>query len=162
MQLPDESITYEYQGALLPPIEDWNAQAELRARHFLPPNQLKELIPRLMQVRSQVAAEREMQQIPPELQPLNAEFIDLPQQTLDEQRRKAETSLLGRITALATRMREQVDRVVILGIGGSYLGARALFEALRSCYHNELPPETRLGVPRIYFEGNNLDNDALQ
>src|SRR5205085_2015269 len=40
--------------------------------------------------------------------------------------------------------------------------ARALFEALRSAYHNELPPETRLGVPRIYFEGNNADNDSLQ
>ena len=55
-----------------------------------------------------------------------------------------------------------MDRVVILGIGGSYLGARALFEALRSTYHNELPPNARLGVPRIYFEGNNVDNDALQ
>src|SRR5438552_16564961 len=54
------------------------------------------------------------------------------------------------------------DRVVFLGIGGSYLGARALFEALRSSYHNELPAESRLGVPRIYFEGNNVDNDALQ
>src|SRR5438552_2315044 len=54
------------------------------------------------------------------------------------------------------------DRVVFLGIGGSYLGARALFDALRSTYHNELPAETRLGVPRIYFEGNNVDNDSLQ
>jgi glucose-6-phosphate isomerase len=51
---------------------------------------------------------------------------------------------------------------VILGIGGSYLGARALFEALRSSYHNDLPPETRLVVPRVYFEGNNFDNDAAQ
>src|SRR5438552_7737435 len=54
------------------------------------------------------------------------------------------------------------DRVVFLGIGGSYLGARALFDALRSAYHNELPAENRLGVPRVYFEGNNVDNDALQ
>ncbi len=42
------------------------------------------------------------------------------------------------------------------------MGARALFEALRSAYHNELPPEKRLGTPRLYFEGNNADNDALQ
>jgi glucose-6-phosphate isomerase len=54
-----------------------------------------------------------------------------------------------------------VDRVVVLGIGGSYLGARALFEALCNSYHNEMTPESRLGVPRIYFEGNNVDNDAL-
>src|SRR5947209_7201674 len=39
---------------------------------------------------------------------------------------------------------------------------RARFDALRSSYHNELPAETRLGVPRVYFDGNNLDNDALQ
>ena len=59
-------------------------------------------------------------------------------------------------------MREAADRVVVLGVGGCYLAARLLFEALRSTYHNELPPETRMGIPRIYFEGNNFDNDALQ
>src|SRR5205823_13632720 len=53
-------------------------------------------------------------------------------------------------------------RVAPLGVGGSSLGARAMFEALRSAYHNELPPDTRLGTPRIYFEGDNFDNDALQ
>src|SRR4029077_4467929 len=42
------------------------------------------------------------------------------------------------------------------------LGARALFEALKSAHHNELPPETRLGVPRVYFAGDNMANDALQ
>jgi glucose-6-phosphate isomerase len=52
--------------------------------------------------------------------------------------------------------------VVILGIGGSYMGASALFEALRHSHHNQLPPDKRLGVPRIYFEGNNVDNDSMQ
>src|SRR5205823_1514240 len=66
------------------------------------------------------------------------------------------------VLSLATRLKSQVDRVAMLAIGGSYLGARALFEALRSQYHNELSPEARLGVPRIYFEGNNFDNDALE
>jgi glucose-6-phosphate isomerase len=69
--------------------------------------------------------------------------------------------MLGRILSLSARLRSQVDRLVILGIGGSYLGARALFEALRSGYHNELKSEARMGTPRIYFEGNNVDNDAL-
>src|SRR5207302_537730 len=45
---------------------------------------------------------------------------------------------------------------------GSSLGARVLFEALRPLYHNELPDDARLGIPRIYFAGDNLDNDALQ
>jgi glucose-6-phosphate isomerase len=162
MQLPDEAITYQYQSLLVPAAEEWTPAAELRGRNYLPPASLKDLTPRLLQVRSQVATERELQQVPLELQPLDAGFIDLPQKTLDEHRRKNEASVLGRVLDIAQRLRDQVDRVVILGIGGSYLGSRAVFEALRSSYHNELPPETRLGVPRVYFAGNNVDNDALQ
>jgi glucose-6-phosphate isomerase len=162
MQLPDEAITFNYQGLLVPAGEDWTAAAELRARHFLAPARLKDLAARLVQCRSQVAAAREARNVPPEMQPVEAGFIDLPQNLLDHYRRKGEASDLGRIAALATRLRERADRVVLLGGGGGYLGARALFEALRSSYHNELPAETRLGVPRIYFEGDGLDNDALQ
>jgi glucose-6-phosphate isomerase len=162
MQLPDEAITYNYQAALAPPLEEWGPAAELRARHFIPAARLKELATKLQQVRSQVAAERDLAQPPPELVPLDTGFIDFPQKTLDEHRRKGESSALGRVLNLANRLKEQCDRVVVLGIGGSYIGARALFDAMRSSYHNELPTETRLGVPRIYFEGNNLDNDSLQ
>src|SRR5262245_45453277 len=162
MQLPDEAIAYHYQSLLALPAEEWTPTAELRARHFLSPARLRELTPRLMQVRGQVAGERELGQVPPELQPLDVGFIDLPQKTLDQHRRQGDASVLGRVLTTAARLQTEADRVVILGIGGSYLGARALFEALRSAYHNELPPETRLGVPRIYFEGNNVDNDALQ
>jgi glucose-6-phosphate isomerase len=162
MELPDEAIAYNYQSLLVPAGEEWTAAAELRARHFLPPGRLKDLVPRLMQCRSQVAADREMRNVPAELLPLEAGFIDLPQLLLDQYRRKGDASELGRALALANRLKEQADRVVVLGVGGSYLGARALFEALRSAYHNELPPETRLGVPRLYFEGNGADNDAFQ
>jgi glucose-6-phosphate isomerase len=161
MELPDEAIAYHYQQ-LLVPAEEWTAAGEVRARHFVAPGRLKDLMPRLLQCRSQVAAEREMRNPPPEMLPLEAGFIDLPQASLDQYRRKGEASDLGRIQALGARFREETDRVVLLGAGGPYLGARALFEALKSAYHNELPPETRLGVPRIYFEGYNADNDALQ
>jgi glucose-6-phosphate isomerase len=162
MQLPDEAVSYDYQGLLLPPHEEWTPAAEARARHFLSPARLKEIQPRLTQVRGQVAAEREMQQVPPELQPLDAGFIDLPQKTLDAYRRRGEVSDLGLVLGHAARLREQTDRVVVLGIGGSSLGARALFEGLCNTYHNELPTDRRLGTPRVYFEGNNVDNDALQ
>jgi glucose-6-phosphate isomerase len=161
MQLPDESISYHYQSLLVSASEEWTPAAELRARHYLEPARLRALLPRLLQVRSQVAAERELRQAPPELQPLDAGFIDLPQATLDNFRRRGDASDLGRVIAQAARLRSQVDRVVILGTGGSSLGPRALFEALRNTYHNELRPEARRGVPRIYFAGNNLDNDAL-
>jgi glucose-6-phosphate isomerase len=162
MQLPDEAISYQYQSLLVPTLEDWTTAAELRTQHYLSSAALRDLTPRLLQVRSQVATERELRQVPPELQPLEAAFIDLPQKHLDQFRRQGDTSVLGRVLAAATRLREQTDRVVALGVGGSYLGARALFEALRSAYHNELPAEARMGVPRLYFEGNNFDNDALQ
>jgi glucose-6-phosphate isomerase len=162
MELPDEAIAYNYQSLLVPGGEEWSAAAELRSQHFLNPGRLKDLVPRLIQCRSQVAAEREIRNTAPEMQPLDAGFIDLPQATLDNHRRKGESSDLGRVLNLADRLRQQVDRIVFLGLGGATLGPRALFEALCSRYHNELPPETRLGVPRIYFEGDSADNDALQ
>lgn len=162
MQLPDESIAYQYQSLLVPTVEDWTPTVELQTRHFLPAARLKEVTPRLLQVRSQVATERELQQVPPELQPLDAGFIDLPQKTLDDHRRKAEASLLGQILTEGKRLRDTVDRLVVLGAGGLSLGGRALFHALRSSYHNELSPETRMGVPRLYFAGDHFDNDALQ
>jgi glucose-6-phosphate isomerase len=162
MQLPDEALAYHYHSLLIPTLQEWNPVAELRTRHFLAPSQLRDLQPRLMQVRSQVAADRDLRQVPAEQQPMDAGFIDLPQQYFAQEQRQKETSLLTRIHNRATRLREQADRVVVLGIGGSYLGARTLFEALKSAHHNELPPEARLGVPRIYFAGNNVDNDALQ
>jgi glucose-6-phosphate isomerase len=162
MQLPDEAVSYDYQGLLALPYEEWTPAAEVRARHFLSPARLKELQPRLLQVRGQVAAEREMPRVPPELQPLDSGFLDLPQKSLDAYRRKGEASELGLVLRHAGRLRDQADRVVVLGSGGSSLGARDLCEALGTGHHNELPPEKRLGAPRLYFEGDNLDNDALQ
>lgn len=161
MELPDESLLYQYDGLLAGATDGWTPAAELRARNFLAPARLKALQPQLLQVRSQVAAERDLQQVPAELQPLDAGFIDLPQKTLDDYRRQNELSGLGRVLRLASRLREQTDLVIVLGIGGSYLGARALFDALTHRYHNELPHKARLGKPRIYFEGNSLDNDSL-
>jgi glucose-6-phosphate isomerase len=162
MQLPDESVTYNYQALLAQAAEEWTPVAELRAQHFLPAAELREFAPRVTQVRSQVAAERELRQPPPELTPLDAGFIDLPQRTLDQYRRQGDASPLGKVLLQAKHLQDDADRVVVLGIGGSYLGARALFEALKSAYHNELPPEARLGAPRVYFAGENVDNDALQ
>jgi glucose-6-phosphate isomerase len=162
MQLPDEAISYNFQSLLVPPSEEWTPLTEFRAQHYVSPARLKALAAQLTQVRSQVAIERELQQVPPELQPLDSGFIDLPQRALDNHRRRGEASELGRVLALANRLREQTDRVVILSIGGPYRAAYALFNALCHTFHNELPPKSRLGVPRIYFEGTDLDTDALQ
>src|SRR5947209_768805 len=129
MQLPDETIEYNFQVVLSSRADVWTPLAELQAQNFLTPTRVRGLLPLLQQVRSQVAAERELQTPPPDLKPLDTGFIDLPQKYLDAHRRKGEASELGRILGLAQRLREQADRVVILGSGGSYLGAKALFDA---------------------------------
>ena len=101
-------------------------------------------------------------QIPPEKQPLDAAFFELPEKILDAYAEDRKTSELGRILATSARIREVADRVVVLGIGGSYMGARALMEACCHPYHNELSRGDRGLRPRMYFEGNNVDNDASQ
>src|SRR5262249_28516893 len=162
MQLPDESIAYNYQNLLVQEVAEWTPAAELRKQHFLSLEALHEMTPRVLQVRSQIATERELKEIPPTMQPLQAGFINLPQSLLDQHKRKGDASTLGRVLKLAGRMRDEVDHFVVLGIGGSYMGARALFEAIRSSHHNDLPTKERSGTPRCYFEGNNADNDSLQ
>jgi glucose-6-phosphate isomerase len=162
MELPDEAISFNYQGLLAPPSEEWTAAAELRARNFVSTARFKEVQQRLLQCRGQVAADRELRNPSPEYLPLDAGFINLPQELLDGFRRKQDQSELGKCIALANRLREESDRVVFLGAGASHLGGKAIFEALRTTYHNELPPDSRLGVPRVYFEGHSADNDTLQ
>ena len=162
MQLPDENIQYQYQRLLYRPQEAWTPLAELQSKHFLSQQKLDDVKQVVTALRGKVAAERELQNVPAKDQPLQPGFIDLPQKMLDQFRRKQDASELGKIIRIANRLKENVDRCVILGIGGSYLGARALFDALCHTFHNEMPAKLRMGKPRIYFEGNNVDNDALQ
>ncbi len=94
--------------------------------------------------------------IPAEKQPLDAGFIPWPQELLSG----GSDQLLTRIEESAARLQSTIDKLLVLGIGGSYMGLRALFEALRDPYHNELDRNDRAGVPRLYFDGNNLDSDS--
>ncbi len=100
--------------------------------------------------------------VPAEKQPLDAGFIELPRRMLSAYHTDRVDSELGRILGAAKRLRDVVDRVVVLGIGGSYMGAWALMNACCQPYFNELSRGDRGGRPRMYFEGNNLDNDSLQ
>src|SRR4051794_31632790 len=100
VELPDETVGYSYQG-LLVPTEAWTAAAELRAQQFLPAARLKELAPRLMTCRSQVAAERIAAPPARDQQPIEAGFIALPQAHLDSYRRKGDASELGKCLTLA-------------------------------------------------------------
>jgi glucose-6-phosphate isomerase len=64
----------------------------------------------------------------------------------------------ARIKAAAQRVKENSQVFVVIGIGGSYLGARAAIEFLKSDKYNALPKNT----PDIYFAGNSISSTALQ
>lgn len=63
----------------------------------------------------------------------------------------------SRIEKAAEKVKKNSDVLVVIGIGGSYLGARAVIEALRSPFYNNLKKDT----PDIYFVGNNLNPTYL-
>ncbi|GAB5443883.1 MAG: glucose-6-phosphate isomerase [Fuerstiella sp.] len=97
--------------------------------------------------------------VPEKKQPLDAGFIQWPEELLRDLEQNGSNSLVARVEACAERIRKAADSVVVLGIGGSYMGMRAMFEALGHPWHNELSRQQRDGVPRLYFEGWNLDSD---
>lgn len=63
----------------------------------------------------------------------------------------------ARIKAAAARIKEKCDVLIVIGIGGSYLGARAAVELLKSPFYNNLKKDT----PDIYFVGNNISSAYL-
>lgn len=60
-----------------------------------------------------------------------------------------------RIESAAERIKKQCDAFVVIGIGGSYLGARAAIETLNHSFYNILPKNKR-STPEIYYAGNNM------
>ena len=63
----------------------------------------------------------------------------------------------ARIQAAAKKIQQQSQALVVIGIGGSYLGARAVIELLRSPNYNLKKKDT----PDIFFAGNGLSTDGL-
>ena len=63
----------------------------------------------------------------------------------------------ARIKAAAKKIQGNSDVFVVIGIGGSYLGARAAIEFLKSEKYNDLRKDT----PAIYFAGNSISSTAL-
>ncbi len=62
-----------------------------------------------------------------------------------------------RIKAAAGKIRKDTDILIVIGIGGSYLGARAAIEFLKGQYYNSL----RGDAPEIYFAGNSISGANL-
>ncbi len=63
----------------------------------------------------------------------------------------------ARIKAAAERIKKSCDVLIVIGIGGSYLGARAAIELLKSANYNALKKDT----PDIYFVGNSISPTYL-
>ncbi len=63
----------------------------------------------------------------------------------------------ARIKAAAEKIKSDTDVFIVIGIGGSYLGARAAIEFLKSPNYNALKKDT----PDIYFAGNSISSTAL-
>ncbi|MBE6597007.1 MAG: glucose-6-phosphate isomerase [Ruminococcaceae bacterium] len=76
-------------------------------------------------------------------------WIDLPKNYDKEE--------YGRIKLAAEKIKKSCDVFIVIGIGGSYLGSRAVIEFLRSPMYNNLKKDT----PDIYFSGCNISAGSL-
>lgn len=64
---------------------------------------------------------------------------------------------IKRLHDFTERIRNNVDVVVSLGIGGSFLGNKVLFDIFCGEFWNTWTPEQRKGLPKVYFSGQNID-----
>ena len=65
----------------------------------------------------------------------------------------------NRIKEAAKKIQSDSDVLLVIGIGGSYLGARAVIEAVRHSFYNNQPDRK---TPEIYYCGNNISSTYLQ
>lgn len=75
-------------------------------------------------------------------------WVDLPLQYDREE--------FARIKEAAARIRGNSDALIVIGIGGSYLGARSAIEALSHTFHNQMAGRTQ-----VYFAGQNISSTYL-
>ena len=65
-----------------------------------------------------------------------------------------------RIKKVAKKIKKESDVLVVIGIGGSYLGARAVIESLTSTFNSMLSPKQRK-FPQVVYVGNNLSPNYI-
>lgn len=66
-----------------------------------------------------------------------------------------------RIQEAAEKIKKQSEVLIVIGIGGSYLGARAVIECLGHTFYNVLSKEKR-NTPEIYFVGHNISGRYIK
>ncbi|AGK55444.1 glucose-6-phosphate isomerase [Bacillus sp. 1NLA3E] len=67
----------------------------------------------------------------------------------------------ARIQKAAEKIKSDSDVLLVIGIGGSYLGARAAIDMLNHSFYNALPKETRK-TPQVIFVGNNISSTYMR
>ncbi|MDQ0163888.1 glucose-6-phosphate isomerase [Aeribacillus alveayuensis] len=67
----------------------------------------------------------------------------------------------ARIQKYAEKIKSDSDVLLVIGIGGSYLGARAAIEMLNHSFYNTLPKEKRQ-TPQVIFVGNNISSTYMK
>ncbi|OEF96107.1 glucose-6-phosphate isomerase [Desulfuribacillus alkaliarsenatis] len=67
---------------------------------------------------------------------------------------------LQKIEKAAKDIQGHSEVLVVIGVGGSYIGARAVIETLQHTFYNELPNSKRK-TPRIFFVGNHVSSTYL-
>ena len=67
----------------------------------------------------------------------------------------------ARIKKAAAKIQSDSEVLLVIGIGGSYLGARAAIEFLRHSFYNMIPKEVRK-TPEIYFVGNSISSTYIK
>ncbi len=110
---------------------------------FLPPRYEEDLAPRLTEAQEKV-------QTGTGAGGSFTDWVRLPQDYDKEE--------FARIQAAAARIQKDSQALVVIGIGGSYLGARGVIDYLCSPNYNLKKKHT----PNIYFCGNGLSSDAMQ
>ena len=65
-----------------------------------------------------------------------------------------------RIKKAAEKIRSNSDALIVIGIGGSYLGARAAIEMLTHTFYGSLSKDKRKG-PAIFYVGNNISSTYM-
>ncbi len=63
----------------------------------------------------------------------------------------------SRVKLAANRIQQQSDALIVIGIGGSYLGSKAAIEALSHTFHNQIKGNTE-----VYFAGQNISSTYIQ
>ena len=80
-------------------------------------------------------------------------WVDLPENYCKDE--------FERIKKAAEKIKKDSDVLIVIGIGGSYLGARAAIEMLNNNFYNLLSADKRK-TPQILFAGNNISSTYLK